>query len=85
MPTNWEWMEMDLPVGAQSGWTKIRIERDNGIFGGLRKTISIQNCPLRIKAEPWLHGMNPSGKPSFRGANFQSVPPQTGLPRLRIG
>ena len=74
MPTNWEWMEMDIPVGAQSGWTKVRIERDKGIFGGLRKTISIQNCPLRIKAETWLHGMNGSGKPSFRGANFQSVP-----------
>ena len=76
MPTNWEWMEMDLPVGNQSDWTKIRIERNNGFLGGLRKTISIQNCPLRLRVEPWLDGKSPSGKASFRGAEFQSSTPQ---------
>ena len=76
MPTNWEWMEMDLPVGNQSDWTKIRIERNNGFLGGLRKSISIQNCPLRLRVEPWLDGKSPSGKASFRGAEFQSSTPQ---------
>ncbi len=76
MPTNWEWMEMDLPVGNQTDWTKIRIERNNGFLGGLRKTISIQNCPLRLRVEPWLDGKSPSGKASFRGAEFQSSTPQ---------
>ena len=76
MPTNWEWMEMDLPVGNQAGWTKVRIERNKGFFGGLRKTISIQNCPFRLRVEPWLDGKSPSGKASFRGAEFQSATPQ---------
>ena len=76
MPTNWEWMEMDLPVGNQTDWTKIRIERNDGFLRGLRKTISIQNCPLRLRVEPWLDGKSLSGKASFRGAEFQSSTPQ---------
>ena len=70
MPTNWDWMEFDIPIGDQNDWTKVRYERKKGFLGGQKKVITVSNCPLRVKFEPWLDQGELNGNPDFNGANF---------------
>ena len=52
MPAAWDWMELEVPIDEKTGRTKIRIERQSK-RGGLRKSILVQNCPLKVKLELW--------------------------------
>ena len=70
MPTNWDWMEFDIPIGDQNDWTKVRYERKKGFLGGQKKLITVSNCPLRVKFEPWLDQGELNGNPDLNGANF---------------
>ena len=63
-------MEVEIPVGKEPGWTKIRVERAKGSPGGTNKRITVENCPLKVRLEPWLEGKKPSRKPSLEGAAF---------------
>tara|TARA_B110000467_G_C18213437_1_gene418818 strand:- start:177 stop:995 length:819 start_codon:yes stop_codon:yes gene_type:complete len=70
MPTNWEWMEFDIPIGNQNGWTQVRFERKNGFLGEKKKSITVSNCPLRVQFEPWLDQGELSRDPKLYGATF---------------
>jgi len=52
MPSAWDWMEFEVPILKKTGWTKIRVERQNK-NGGLSKRIMVENCPLKVKLELW--------------------------------
>jgi hypothetical protein len=70
MPTNWEWMEFDIPIGNQNGWTQVRFERKKGFLGEKKKSITVSNCPLRVQFEPWLDQSELSRDPKLYGATF---------------
>ena len=70
MPMDWDWMEFDIPIGDQSGWTQVRYERKKSFLGGKQKSITVSNCPLRVKFEPWLDQSEISRNPELNGANF---------------
>jgi hypothetical protein len=70
MPTPWDWMEFDIPIGNQDDWTKIRYERKKGFLGGRQKSITVSNCPLPVKFEPWLDDRELSNKPELKGSSF---------------
>ena len=73
MPLNWEWMELDIPMDGKSEWTKIRVEKNKGFFGGNRKKVSVTGCPLPLSIDVWLDGKEASGEPSFRGTKFETT------------
>lgn len=73
LPRSWEWMEVEIPVGKEPGWTKIRVERAKGSLGGTNKRITVENCPLKVRLEPWLEGKKPSRKPGLEGAAFETA------------
>ena len=52
MPTAWDWMEVDLPIGKEPTWVKVRIERKKG-KRGITKKITVENSPLKVKLELW--------------------------------
>ena len=54
MPMSWDWMEFDIPIGNEKDWTQVRFQRKKGFLGGQKKSITVTNCPLRVKFEPWL-------------------------------
>ncbi|MEJ6621491.1 MAG: hypothetical protein QNL93_06065 [Opitutae bacterium] len=70
MPMDWDWMEFDIPIGDQSGWTQVRYERKKSFLGGKQKSITVSNCPLRVKFEPWLDQSEISRNPELDGTNF---------------
>ena len=70
MPMSWDWMEFDIPIGNEKGWTQVRYQRKKGFLGGQKKSITVTNCPLRVKFEPWLDQGQLSGDPDLTGANF---------------
>ena len=70
MPMNWEWMEFDIPIGNEKGWTQVRYHRKKGFLGGQKKSITVSNCPLRVKFEPWLDQGELSRDPDLNGAKF---------------
>lgn len=73
MPKAWEWMEFKVPVGDTEGWTEVRFERKKSIFGGSRKIITVENCPLRVRFEPWLEGNQIYSKPDLNGPSFSEL------------
>ena len=73
MPLAWDWMEIDIPTGAQSEWTKIRFERSKTLFGGERKKVIVKDSPYPVSIEFWLDGKVIAGNPSFRGSKFKQV------------
>ena len=70
MPMSWDWMEFDIPIGNEKGWTQVRYQRKKGFLGVQKKIITVTNCPLRVKFEPWLDLGQLSGNPDLTGANF---------------
>jgi hypothetical protein len=70
MPTPWEWMEFDIPIGNQDGWTQVRFERKKSFLGEKKKSITVSNCPLRVQFEPWLDQSELSRDPQLNGATF---------------
>ena len=70
LPIDWDWMEFDIPIGNQSGWTQVRYERKKGLLGEEKKSITVSNCPLRLKFEPWLENRELSRKPDLKGSRF---------------
>ena len=70
MPMSWDWMEFDIPIGNEKGWTQVRYQRKKGFLGGQKKSITVSNCPLRVKFEPWLDQGQLSEDPDLNGANF---------------
>lgn len=70
MPTHWDWMEFDIPIGNQDGWTQVRYERKKGFLGEKKKSITVANCPLRVQFEPWLDQGELSRDPKLNGATF---------------
>ena len=70
MPTHWDWMEFDIPIGNQNGWTQVRFERKKGLLGEKKKSITVSNCPLRVQFEPWLEQGEISRDPEFNGTTF---------------
>ena len=73
MPLAWEWMEFDFTIGEKNDWTKIRFERNKTFFGGERKKITVKNSPYPIKIDVWLDDRELSGKPSLKGASFDTL------------
>jgi hypothetical protein len=59
MPTNWNWMEVCLPITIQgekeTHWPVIRYERSQS-EDEITKTIRVTDCPLQITIEPWPEG-----------------------------
>jgi hypothetical protein len=39
-------------------------------LGGKQKSITVSNCPLRVKFEPWLDQSEISRNPELDGTNF---------------
>ena len=72
MPTAWEWMELEIPMGKETVWTNVRIERQKKA-GGITKTIVVRNCPLEVKLEPWLEGRKLDGAPNLLGGNLSAI------------
>jgi hypothetical protein len=70
MPTHWNWMEFDIPIGNQTGWTQVRFERKKGFLGEKKKSITVSNCPLRVQFEPWVDQGELSRDPKLNGATF---------------
>jgi len=70
MPMGWDWMEFDIPIGNQNGWTQVRFERKKGFLGEKKKSITVSNCPLRVQFEPWLDQSELSRDPQLNGATF---------------
>ncbi len=70
MPTHWDWMEFDIPIGNQNGWTQVRFERKKDFLGEKRKSIAVSNCPLRVQFEPWLEQGELSRDPQLNGVTF---------------
>ena len=70
MPTPWDWMEFDIPIGNQNGWTQVRFERKKSFLGEKKKSITVTNCPLRVQFEPWLDQGELSRNPRLSGATF---------------
>ena len=70
LPIGWEWMEFDIPIGNQNGWTQVRFERKKGFLGEKKKSITVSNCPLRVQFEPWLDQSELSRDPQLNGATF---------------
>jgi hypothetical protein len=52
MPTTWEWMEINVPIGKDPAWVKVRIERQRE-KEGITKKITVEGCPLKLKLELW--------------------------------
>jgi len=52
MPAEWDWMEIEVPILKKTGSTKIRIERQKR-NGSQKKSITVENCPLKVKLELW--------------------------------
>ena len=73
MPLVWEWMELDIPNGTQSDWTKIRFERNKTFFGGERKKITVKDSPYPVKIDVWLDEKELAGNPSLQGAQFKTL------------
>lgn len=71
MPTHWDWMEFDIPIGNQKGWTQVRYERKKGFTGGGKKSITVSNCPLPVKLEPWLDQGELARSPELTGSRFK--------------
>lgn len=69
MPTAWEWMEIEVPVGMKPAWVKVRIERKNE-RGGIMKRIIVENSPLPVKITPWLEDRQLVDEPQLRGDGF---------------
>ena len=69
MPTAWNWMEVEVPVGKKPAWVKVRVERKNE-RGGTVKSIAVENSPLPVKLAPWLEGRKLIGEPQLRGDGF---------------
>ena len=44
-----------------------------GSPGGTNKRITVENCPLKVRLEPWLEGKKPSRKPGLEGAAFETA------------
>ena len=70
LPIGWDWMEFDIPIGNQDGWTQVRFERKKGFLGEKKKSITVSNCPLRVHFEPWLDQSELSRDPQLNGATF---------------
>ena len=70
LPIGWDWMEFDIPIGNQDGWTQVRFERKKGFLGEKKKSITVSNCPLRVQFEPWLDQSELSRDPQLNGATF---------------
>ncbi|MFL2927657.1 MAG: hypothetical protein ACJZ72_03605 [Opitutales bacterium] len=70
LPIGWDWMEFDIPIGNQDGWTQVRFERKKGFLGEKKKSITVSNCPLRVHFEPWLDQSELSRGPQLNGASF---------------
>ena len=75
MPLNWEWMELDIPMDGKSEWTKIRVEKNKGFFGGNRKKVSVTGCPLPLSIDVWLDGKEASENPLFEERNLKLLTP----------
>lgn len=73
MPLVWEWMELDIPIGTQSDWTKIRFERNKTFFGGKQKKITVEDSPFPLKIDVWLDEKELAGNPSLMGAKFKTL------------
>ena len=75
MPTNWEWMEVRLPIRLpgekESRWPTIRYERSQR-NSEITKMIRVTDCPLRVVIEPWLE--------SNRVIRSEVQPAKSGLP-----
>ncbi len=69
MPTTWEWMEIEVPVGMKPDWVKVRIERKNE-RGGIMKRIIVENSPLPVKITPWLEDRQLVDEPQLQGIGF---------------
>ena len=69
MPTAWEWMEIEVPVGMKPDWVKVRIERKNE-RGGIMKRIIVENSPLPVKITPWLEDRQLVDEPQLQGIGF---------------
>jgi len=69
MPTAWEWMEIEVPVGIKPDWVKVRIERKNE-RGGIMKRIIVENSPLPVKITPWLEDRQLVDEPQLQGIGF---------------
>jgi len=56
MPTNWNWMEVRLPITIpgekETHWSVIRYERSQS-EDEITKAIRVTDCPLQITIEPW--------------------------------
>ena len=56
MPTNWNWMEVRLPITIpgekETHWPVIRYERSQS-EDEITKAIRVTDCPLQITIEPW--------------------------------
>ena len=38
MPLSWDWMEFDIPIASEKGWTQVRYQRKKGFLGGQKKS-----------------------------------------------
>ncbi|MFP6894583.1 MAG: hypothetical protein VCA18_12575 [Opitutales bacterium] len=72
MPTAWEWMELEIPLMNEAVWTKVRINRQEKA-GGITKKITVWNCPLRVKIEPWLEERKLEGTPESFNGDLSSI------------
>ena len=66
-------MELDIPIGTQSDWTKIRFERNKTFFGGKQKKITVEDSPFPLKIDVWLDEKELAGNPSLMGAKFKTL------------
>jgi len=72
MPTAWEWMELEIPLMNEAVWTKVRINRQEKA-GGITKKITVWNCPLRVRIEPWLEERKLEGTPESFNGDLSSI------------
>jgi hypothetical protein len=72
MPTAWEWMELEIPLMNEAVWTKVRINRQEKARG-ITKKITVWNCPLRVKIEPWLEERKLEGTPESFNGDLSSI------------
>ena len=72
MPASWDWMEVEVPIGEQLGWTKVRVERRKKA-AGLQKDILIENCPFAVKIEMWLEEKELEQVPKLSGETLTKI------------
>ena len=60
LPQAWDFMEFQIPLGKD--WIRIEYRREDG-----KKSITVENSPLKVVLEPWLEGTNPDTEPILEG------------------